>query len=560
MCGFFYSNDESGFKKVIGSESLRAKVSTRGPDSTKIVSNCEERYHVMFSRLALSGKPDFGKQPLSFNKAGRKHLLLFNGEIYNFLSLAKKYKISVTPGFGDTEILVRLFEILPIKTVFSHLKGMYSICIIELKTGIVYLSRDFFGKLPLFYSIGDGGTIAVSSVPSLAAVSTGDTHLNEQSVISYFVSGYVEPGKTIFNSVSAVLPNEFLIFKNGKLCERTILSRKIENNSSSLTAAVQHAVDRRLITERKISVFYSYGMDSSIIKKVVCDSVGEDLDTYTAFFNEKDSTDGCLITLDEYKSETQNIMQLIDDPIFDPATTVLSLLCKKMSDDTKIIFSGDGADEFDGGYAWYGRYELLRMLRLLPIWSRLTRFMPRRLRDLLTCADNELGQILRAQVSAKLFAGLSNHLSSSHPLGQPFDDLRKYDLKIFLPQTMLRKNDIAGSVNGKEIRTPFLDEDLFWQFYTDKLGKHQVKKTYKQLFGVKPQKKQGFDLPLDYWKFCGKEDLEDFLKLWQKLISKDLNPCKLILKSHSELSGGKYIDLKIYQLVSWLRVWEKNCE
>ena len=122
---------------------------------------------------------------------------------------------------------------------------------------------------------------------------------------------------------------------------------------------------------------------------------------------------------------------------------------------------------------------------------------------------------------------------------------------------MLRKNDIAGSVNGKEIRTPFLDEDLFTNFYSEKLGKLQIRKLYKDFFGVRPQSKKGFDLPFESWSFCTNEDLQDFHRLWGDLISEDLYPCELMINSFTSNNAGKYIDLKIYQMVNWLKNWEK---
>ena len=110
-------------------------------------------------------------------------------------------------------------------------------------------------------------------------------------------------------------------------------------------------------------------MDSSIIKKVVENSITDKLPAYTAFFENNQKDDGYIISVDDYRKETRQITKLIDDPIFDPAATVLSLLCKRMKDNEKVIFSGDGADEFDGGYKWYVRFNLIKGLRLFRAWN-----------------------------------------------------------------------------------------------------------------------------------------------------------------------------------------------
>ena len=131
MCGFFYTNDQDGFDKVKNSSRLTAKIAIRGPDSTEFERNYDEHYHIMFSRLVLSGRPEYGVQPKVFCANERKLILLFNGEIFNFSNLAREYNIKLLSGFGDTEVLVRLLQTISIEEVLAQLKGMYAICIVD---------------------------------------------------------------------------------------------------------------------------------------------------------------------------------------------------------------------------------------------------------------------------------------------------------------------------------------------------------------------------------------------------------------------------------------------
>ena len=80
------------------------------------------------------------------------HVIIFNGEIYNYLELKKhlinkKIKLKTT---SDTEILLHYFIIYGEKCV-EYFEGMWSFAIYNIKKQELFLSRDRFAEKPLYY-------------------------------------------------------------------------------------------------------------------------------------------------------------------------------------------------------------------------------------------------------------------------------------------------------------------------------------------------------------------------------------------------------------------------
>ena len=121
----------------------------RGPDDQTFFTNKKFKISFGMNRLAVIDKKN-GNQPM-FSHDGR-HLLIFNGAIYNFLEL-KKYlekKINFKTN-SDTEVLVNSFNYWG-KKCFNYFDGMWAVAIYDFKKNTTYLSRDYVGQKPLFFN------------------------------------------------------------------------------------------------------------------------------------------------------------------------------------------------------------------------------------------------------------------------------------------------------------------------------------------------------------------------------------------------------------------------
>ena len=145
MCGFsgcFFLN-----KKNINNQFKTLSLNHRGPDDFQNFKNSFIKLD--FYRLKILGG-SYGKQPMiSENK---EWMLVFNGEIYNYIELAKEICRPDLIKKGDTRVLLELIALKGLKAI-SKLNGMFSIALFNLKIKKIYLIRDRFGVKPLYYKI-----------------------------------------------------------------------------------------------------------------------------------------------------------------------------------------------------------------------------------------------------------------------------------------------------------------------------------------------------------------------------------------------------------------------
>ena len=124
-----------------------SSIAHRGPDQKNIFQNSLGIFG--FLRLKIIDLSDRSNQPLL--SKDNKIQLIYNGEIYNFKELKKYFPQSQFYSEGDGEIIIHLYEKFGISFI-DKIKGMYSICIIDLRKNKVFLIRDRFGIKPLYYS------------------------------------------------------------------------------------------------------------------------------------------------------------------------------------------------------------------------------------------------------------------------------------------------------------------------------------------------------------------------------------------------------------------------
>ncbi len=156
MCGFAVSENKSLCASQVQKEVI-ASLWNRGPTSQNIV---ETNGLVMaFARLALIDLSHESSQP--FESRTGQYILVFNGEIYNYVELRHRY----LAGFdelevnGDTKVLIHLWELMGHQCL-AQLRGMYSICVYDRLNEELIFARDAIGIKPLYYSTRGGLTVA----------------------------------------------------------------------------------------------------------------------------------------------------------------------------------------------------------------------------------------------------------------------------------------------------------------------------------------------------------------------------------------------------------------
>ena len=144
MCGItgIYERNSKNYQ---GIKKILSKISHRGPDANGIWG--DNNIFLGSVRLKVVDLDENSNQPF-LSKNGR-FIIVFNGEIYNFINLKKKFNL-LTKTNSDTEVIIELFSKIGPKT-FSLLDGMFSIAIYDIFSKKLYLARDPFGIKPLYY-------------------------------------------------------------------------------------------------------------------------------------------------------------------------------------------------------------------------------------------------------------------------------------------------------------------------------------------------------------------------------------------------------------------------
>ena len=364
MCGIFsflsHNNDISYSDIKINAE----KCKHRGPDSTKqitIVNDCVY-IHLMFHRLSINGLSELGNQPMTLN-VYPEITLLCNGEIYNYKKLAEEYNIELFTG-SDCEIIIHLYKKLGIDKCIKLLDGVFSFTILDSETKKFIIGHDPIGIRSLYWHVCEDKidlkyNIMVSSeLKCMNEIIDDDFHKIEMYPPgSYSVYDIKEDKLTTTKYYNL----EF----NNLYDDNDIIIKSIKDKLYS-------AVNKRLLSDRKIGCLLSGGLDSSIITYITSEIIGpKNLKTFSiGLENSEDliaaekvasylGTDHTSIIVSE--SELLNAIEPTIKQIesYDittvRASTPMYLISKYIKENTDIvvILSGEGSDEASGSYLYF---------------------------------------------------------------------------------------------------------------------------------------------------------------------------------------------------------------
>lgn len=97
--------------------------------------------------------------------------MVFNGEIYNYKTIADKLKqdgyVKTFRGSSDTEVLLEAMEAYGIQETIAMSKGMFAIAVYNKRTGEINLIRDRIGEKPLHYGMVNGSFVFASDLKSI---------------------------------------------------------------------------------------------------------------------------------------------------------------------------------------------------------------------------------------------------------------------------------------------------------------------------------------------------------------------------------------------------------
>lgn len=547
MCGFIgFSGVTRNNKKII--ECMQDRIFHRGPDSGG--SFLGDGITLGFRRLSIIDLAD-GSQPLS-NEDGR-YTIVFNGEIYNFMSLRDEL-IALGHNFRtkcDTEVLVHGYEQYG-ESIIDRLRGMFAFAIWDRDEKSLFCARDFFGIKPFYYALTEKGDLVFGSeIKALLEHPDLTPEINPDALRPYLSFQYSSGSSTFFRGINKLPPAHTLTFKDGKVDIRRYWDIDFDENNeksfedfvSELEAGVRESVALHKHSDVPVGSFLSGGVDSSYITATLMPqhtfSVGFGFDK----FNETNEAmrlsellgiehHAEIITADECFDAFPSIQYHMDEPQANPSSVPLWFLSKLTRQYVTVVLSGEGADEIWGGYEWYDDTPAMKKYKKLPRFiRRAAAVMAKKLpyfkgHDFLIKGGERPEEYFIGQAnvfSEKEAVSILNEKYSHGPspldvAGEVYskvadkDELTKkqyLDLNLWLSGDILLKADKMAMAHSIELRVPYLDRVIMDAArrvpvkyrVNDKGTKYVLRaaanRTLPDEWATRPKK--GFPVPIKMW-------------------------------------------------------------
>lgn len=450
----------------------------RGPDGQGLM--VFDRFGFGHRRLKIMDLSDAAQQPMFDPGLGVG--IVFNGAVYNHNALrqelqAKGYRFHSS---GDTEVLLKAYHAWGPRFV-ERLNGMFAFAIWERDSGRVLLGRDRLGIKPMYLAPVQGGLRFASTLPALLAAGGVDTGIDTDALHHYLsLHAIVPPPRTLLRGVRKLAPGSLLhIEADGTQREERYWSLNFERSAEEasrsfddwkaiLLDGLRAAVKRRLVADVPVGALLSGGVDSSLIVGLMAEQGVPGLRTYNVGFEDVGGEVGnefayADIVAQRFGTVHERIFvpeaQLLDrlpeaiaamsEPMVSHDCIGFYLLSEAVSRHSKVVQSGQGADEVFGGYHWYPK--LAGSAR--PVDDYAAAFCDRDHAEMrAVLQDAHLGaDATRAFIADRLTApGASD----------PVDQALRLDTTVMLVDDPVKRVDNMTMAFGLEARVPFLDHEL----------------------------------------------------------------------------------------------------
>ena len=348
-------------------------INHRGPDSKGIWR--DEFISLGSIRLKVVDLDENSDQPLiSKNK---KYVLTYNGEVYNYLKLKKKFNIK-TKTNSDTELILELFSKLGPKT-FSLLEGMFAISIYDTIAKKLYLARDIFGVKPIYYFSKKKKFLFCSEIKGILEIEK-NIAINNQSIVNLIKWGGLDnTADTWFEKIQSLEPGSFIEIDNNFKIKKTkyyFLENNIKKDifrkkdiPHMFNKLLKKSVKDQSQTIRSIGTNLSGGVDSSIVTAFLKE-INTDIQTYTFGYNERKFDERPFAETVSKKLKVENFTSVTNSNDInnnflntlimqdEPFTSFRQVSHHKLYEDFKIngstvILESSGGDEIGGGYTGF---------------------------------------------------------------------------------------------------------------------------------------------------------------------------------------------------------------
>lgn len=448
----------------------------RGPDHEGL--HVEPGVALGHSRLAILDLSPAGHQPMQ--DPDLDLVVTFNGEIYNFHALRTELEAA---GYrfrsrSDTEVLLKAYHAWGDGFV-ERLNGMFAFCLYDRGRRRALLARDRLGIKPLYYVDQPDRLVFASNIQALARAGAVPGTLDPVGLHHYLTFHAVVPApRTVLADVRKLRPGTVMTLeRDGARHERRYWDVAFRGNDGpteeewieALLAALRTSVERRLVSDVPVGAFLSGGVDSSLIVGLMAERL-PGFRTYSIGFEDTGAEEGnefrySDIVAKRFGTEHHKIFvdrarllpELADcvatmaEPQVSHDAVGFFLLAREVSRESKVVLTGQGADEIFGGYHWYPK---IRDDSGDAVDRYRRHFFDRDHAEVLEALEpawHSPGDVSTDFV-CRAFAGW--------PDESPVDQALHLDTTVMLVEDPVKRVDNMTMAWGLEARVPFLDHEL----------------------------------------------------------------------------------------------------
>jgi len=540
IAGFF------GTRTVAASsiERMLGALRPRGPDAESAVLfganlkpiGAPAANGLLSTRLSIIDPRPDANQPMS-NMAGDVWIA-YNGEVYDWASDARTLSAA---GFhfrthSDTEFILHAYEHWGLHFI-DRLRGMFALAILDLRQRTVYVVRDRLGLKPVVFAHRRDGFAFASTVRALLPwVPSGERRFSAESIDAYLAHRTIPAPRTVFEGVRRLPAAHYLRcdLASGSLTEHEYW--RPQASAEPCLATLDAAIQMRTVADRPLGVFLSSGIDSSVVACRLAGLGHSGVQTFTAAFpgtafDESADASATATRLgfpnasvaisNHIADDFPRLIADLDEPFADPSSVPLWQLSREATRHVKVVLGGDGGDELFGGYKRYAKHLRTRWRRAVSLpwlqspptiggrgWQQVAEELRLDWRSAYVLRFSGLKPGQRRFLQPELAAQAHYWRMPGNTGRADLESLLEIDRLNYLPEYILRKDDLCTMAHGLELRAPFLDHRLVasvmgipsQQRFTTP-AKMLLAPALAPIADLDPfaRKKRGFNPPIEGW-------------------------------------------------------------
>lgn len=583
MCGIagFWTPEHGGADGLFTLRGMTDAIAHRGPDADG--HWCDEAAGIFLGhrRLSIIDLSPAGSQPMV--SAGGRFIISFNGEIYNFQELRSELDDHGVQfrGHSDTEVLLAAVERWGVAAALEKCAGMFAFALWDRRDRSLVLGRDRIGEKPLYYGWSGHSLLFGSELKALRKHPEWRGTVDRDAVAVYLRHNYIPAPHSIYAGVRKVVPGTFVTigadrqareqryWSMAEAAERGTSDPLVvseDEAADELERILRRTIRQQMVSDVPIGAFLSGGVDSSLVVALMQAESDRPVKTFTIKFDEAEYDESTharavanhlrtghtelTVTAADALAVIPSLPDIYDEPFSDSSQVPTFLVSRLARQHVTVSLSGDGGDEFFGGYPRYAqtirlwnklrwsphavRQLCARALRAVPArqWNRLlnpgsgatwaqTRATGDRVHKLAAMLAHRSLETIYRQILTHWSEPQNVALNSSEAstiltralewprLRQPLHRLMYQDSVSYLPDDIFAKVDRAAMAVGLETRAPLVDHrvvEFAWRipaaFNSDNgreklLLKRVLDRYVPRALIERP--KMGFGVPLDKW-------------------------------------------------------------